>query len=410
MAERGLPIVDGPVACPFVAFEDDRDERATSPDHRHRCYAEAVPAPRALAHQEAYCLSSAFPVCPIFQDWARREAARARPQPAPALPGEPVVSAASVEADDSFDDLREEPFYEDRPRRNPQRGWASPPPWLSRANRAGRDDELGPDGPASGGLDEDELEPDDAERAPVGLAGSFADRLVSGGQPASDDRPEGWRAGDQWDDEIDHQPAGEPEPGDDERYEPPPVAVPPQRPVARHRERERVGAAAAAERDDRHAGDRSADRRREVAPSWERPARLEAYPTLRSRRMPEIVIPPLVVAAVAVLFAALLLFLLPGFLGVGGPQAGASPTPTGGAGASTVPASIVPTAVPAPTQQVYVVQAGDTMSKIAGKFGIPLQTLIDANKTTIPNPNQLQIGDQVTIPTTTPTALPGTSP
>src|ERR1043165_4907701 len=78
MTERGLPIVDGAPACPFVAFEDDRDERAASPDHRHRCYAEARPAPRALAHQEAYCLSSAFPVCPTFQEWARREAAHAR--------------------------------------------------------------------------------------------------------------------------------------------------------------------------------------------------------------------------------------------------------------------------------------------------------------------------------------------
>ena len=91
MTERGLPIVDGAPACPFVAFEDDRDERAASPDHRHRCYAESQPAPRALAHQEAYCLSSAFPVCPTFQDWARREAATARaaswsttrPDPAP---------------------------------------------------------------------------------------------------------------------------------------------------------------------------------------------------------------------------------------------------------------------------------------------------------------------------------------
>src|SRR5213596_3758655 len=78
MTERGLPIVEGAPACPFVAFEDDRDERAASPDHRHRCYAEPLPAPRAAAHQEAYCLSSAFPVCPTFQEWARREAARTR--------------------------------------------------------------------------------------------------------------------------------------------------------------------------------------------------------------------------------------------------------------------------------------------------------------------------------------------
>ncbi|HEX5149092.1 MAG TPA: hypothetical protein VFW02_08425, partial [Candidatus Limnocylindrales bacterium] len=78
MSERGLPSVDGAPACPFVAFEDDRETRATGPDHRHRCYAELVPSPRAAAHQEAYCLSSAFPVCPTFQDWARREAAHAR--------------------------------------------------------------------------------------------------------------------------------------------------------------------------------------------------------------------------------------------------------------------------------------------------------------------------------------------
>src|SRR4051794_12760018 len=96
MTDRGLPLVDGAPACPFVAFEDDRDARATAPDHRHRCYAEARPAPRALAHQEAYCLASAFPVCPTFQDWARREAAAARPgsaAPGPRLPPAPVAAS-----------------------------------------------------------------------------------------------------------------------------------------------------------------------------------------------------------------------------------------------------------------------------------------------------------------------------
>src|SRR4051812_20929415 len=83
MTDRGLPSADGSPACPFVALEDDRDARADRPDHRHRCFAEAQPAPRALAHQEAYCLSSAFPVCPTFQDWARREAARSRGEAPP---------------------------------------------------------------------------------------------------------------------------------------------------------------------------------------------------------------------------------------------------------------------------------------------------------------------------------------
>jgi len=116
MTDRGLPIVDGAPACPFVAFDDDRDERASAPDTRHRCYAEVRPAPRAQAHQDAYCLSSAFALCPTFQDWARREGARVREQP----------TAESL--------VTEEP-----PRRNPQRGWAAPPPWLG-----------GPTGAASG--------------------------------------------------------------------------------------------------------------------------------------------------------------------------------------------------------------------------------------------------------------------
>ena len=120
MTERGLPIPDGAPACPFVAFDDDRDERAASPDHRHRCYAEGRPAPRALAHQEAYCLSSAFPVCPTFQDWARREAARSR-------------ADAPKPIEDEGDALG-------MPHRNPPRNWAAPPPWMSRADRGDGDD------------------------------------------------------------------------------------------------------------------------------------------------------------------------------------------------------------------------------------------------------------------------------
>src|SRR5829696_4911251 len=81
MTERGLPIADGASACPFVAYDDARDDRADRPDPRHRCYAESPPSPRARAHQEAYCLSANFPVCPTFQDWARREAARSRNAP-----------------------------------------------------------------------------------------------------------------------------------------------------------------------------------------------------------------------------------------------------------------------------------------------------------------------------------------
>jgi hypothetical protein len=64
-----------PAACPFVAFEDDRDHRSDAPDYRHRCFASAEPEPRAFPHQERYCLSAGFTGCPIFLDWARQEAA-----------------------------------------------------------------------------------------------------------------------------------------------------------------------------------------------------------------------------------------------------------------------------------------------------------------------------------------------
>ena len=65
----------GPSACPFVAYEDDRDHRSNVPDYRHRCFAASEPEPRAFPHQERYCLSADFAQCPIFLDWARQEAA-----------------------------------------------------------------------------------------------------------------------------------------------------------------------------------------------------------------------------------------------------------------------------------------------------------------------------------------------
>ena len=129
--------MEGSPACPFIAYEDERDERSTEPDHAHRCYAEVRPAPRALAHQEAYCLSSAFPVCPTFQAWARRESAQARsaaaaatasaasgPARPPAQDPEPIGATPDAELDP--DDIPA--------RRNPPRDWAAPPPWAGAAS------------------------------------------------------------------------------------------------------------------------------------------------------------------------------------------------------------------------------------------------------------------------------------
>ena len=179
MSERGLP-TEGAPACPFVAFEDDRDGRSTAPDHRHRCFAEPRPAPRALAHQEAYCLSSAFAVCPTFQDWARREAAAARPAAASqsARPREeppesrPVPPPARAPYDRQAGTVPP-------PRRSTQRAWAAPPPWV------GSDpDQRAAAGAAAAGA---------AAGAAAwgsessGLAGSAADRLA--GPDPDDPRP-----------------------------------------------------------------------------------------------------------------------------------------------------------------------------------------------------------------------------
>ena len=100
----------GPSACPFVAFEDDRDHRSDAPDYRHRCFAAPEPEPRAFPHQERYCLSDAFAGCPIFLDWARQEAAGVKAVAAPA------VIAASAAVDDIADADDGPAFLASRPR------------------------------------------------------------------------------------------------------------------------------------------------------------------------------------------------------------------------------------------------------------------------------------------------------
>lgn len=86
----------GPSACPFVAFEDDRDHRSDAPDYRHRCFAATEPEPRAFPHQERYCLSDGFAACPIFLDWARQEAAGVKPAAT-------AAAAASLFEEDGVD-------------------------------------------------------------------------------------------------------------------------------------------------------------------------------------------------------------------------------------------------------------------------------------------------------------------
>lgn len=425
-----MPIVDRATTCPFVAFEDDRDSRADQPDHRHRCYADSPPAPRALAHQDAFCLSTQFPACPIFQDWARREAARARPSGGAVTasvwtpeddepdasgggPADRSESSAALDpaasappdsethdpwsAADEADDLGLPP------RRAARRDWAAPPPWAGRAAAAGAAGAAGSalgDGPAAPGL---EPRPDEAaglaerhaslERSLRGASASSTARDASAGPAGTPtDQPPFLadraaplapgpdvvhEAGSERDDDL------APRPGDD--------GAPRRFGTGVARSRVRIGEAA---------GDA------QFGPSWERPRRSEAYPTLRTRvgvRMPGTT--PLLTAFIAVLvLAAILFFVVPGLLGVGGRigTSNATPTPP----ASTAPAAS-PTLVPAATQLVYVVQKGDTLSRIASKYGVTVADIVAANH--LKDANKIGEGDRLTIPTPAPSDLSGAS-
>jgi LysM repeat protein len=412
MTDRGPQIVNPARACPFVAFVDERDERATVPDHRHRCYAEEVPAPRALAHQEAYCLSSNFPVCPTFQDWAKREAAQARDVPGAATLASGTAMAAASAADD-----------EDLAGRERRRDWAAPPAWRSDA-----DDDIVAEPPLSppvsslGGSPAAASPPPFSPAAsppaglgsaaiPGGLSGSLADRMAGGrdeevGTPGNrrdwEDANRAWGEAtrakiddvDEWGDDT----------GRLDRAALVGGAAVAGGAVAGRRD------ATAWPREDREPAGRTVADREAVAPSWERPKRFEAYPALGSRRGLPVV--PLVIGLIVIAVAALLLFKLPEFLGVGAPAATASPSPSTVISSEqpppTTPTSSAEASAEAPGASpiTYQVQPGDTMTKIANKFSVPLQDLIDANKDTVKNPSNLVVGQTLIIPTVAPTTLP----
>jgi hypothetical protein len=445
VTDRGSP-PDASLACPFVAFEDDRDARSTTPDRRHRCFAEVRPAPRAIAHQERYCLSAGFAACPTFIDWARREAAQVRPEPRTTAPeaGLAAAAAAALGPDETARGgaAPTEPQASAMwPRRPGDRDWAAPPPWAAGAGAAGSAAMAGAaaaDGPMGGG-----------EAIGAGPArGGETDAGRTTGRPESPPaRPP--------DDAL--PPTGEAPPflagreAPSEAMRPP---VPPDRPMPRPTADREPSAASAAlepstglaasypgmsagptpEPDDAAVDDQPAMRRfgpapgrpkaapppvrsqprqrppvDPDAPAWERPRRFEAYPTLKTRAgLPNL--SPLLLALGGIAIAALALFFIPPMLlGLGGDGDDGSPTPSASATASPT-ARPSPSPSPSPTPLVYVVQSGDTLSKIAAQFGVSLDDLIAANAETVPDPNNIKVGDQIVIPTAPPDEIPNASP
>jgi nucleoid-associated protein YgaU len=411
MSDRAQLLGEAPRACPFVAFDDDRDRRSDEPDHRHRCYAEPTPAPRAIAHQAAYCISPGFAACPIFLDWAVRAAA------------EPVPPSTRPVADERAWGPATQPGVDV--------GWS--------ASRAGRttEDRLAPWTPAAGGIHDAEQMSAFPDRA----AGPTGDEEMEGILPAGRRREAETRdvaARANGPASAVDRPAATVEPPAPTEGAPrfagaapsgvgvPPVAdaaAPPARGrfpwsrdasngdawpdvdgghdaepppflAGRHREGDRPKTQSVPSRATAQARPLPTPQRpgrRPVLPAWERPRRFEAYPTLRTRvglRR----IPPVALGAIALVVAAAVLFLLPGFLaGLPGGDAGRSPVPS-----PTATASPEPTPTPEPTPVSYTVRPGDTLSRIARRFGLTVEQLQCANGIT--DPNRLAVEQVLVIP------------
>ncbi len=450
-----------PTACPFLAFEDDRDYRSDRPDHRHRCFAEAHPAPRAISHQELFCLGGAFGECPTFASWAAREAAAVR-RPTIRRPETSATPRGAYPAGTAYPAGAASPGDAGTAPPSPtaSRDWQAPPPWAAEgaAGAAARDVEpsptagRGPDlgqtpaflagreerrpagAPASGrppvsattagggtaaagtaaaygsasliGGSASAASAEDFGGVPHAGAGRAASRPVSG-RSSAPPPPRPSSSDSLWTEpDIDV-------PAEDDAWVDPVEAAAAARVARASRSSSpsssRFGLGRSkptASGQARPLPQRAAD---PDAPAWERPRRFDSYPTIKSggvfggggasRRVPRIL-----VWAGLLAVAALALFLLPPiFLGGGGAPR-SSPTPSASADATAAP-SVSPTPEPSPTPLTYKVKSGDTLSGIAAKYKLAVADIIAANPD-LKDPNQLQIGDTLVIPLPVSSVIP----
>jgi len=384
MGASGGGIGEGPRACPFVALEFDRDRRSDEPDYRHRCYAEPTPAPRAIAHQEAYCLSPNFSACPIFQDWARRAAAR--PVSGPEAAAEAVAAAAAAATADE----------------------------AGAVDEAEPSEEAEPSGDAEPELEAEEVNGEAALAAGDAEDSAGPEQLAAFSAPADSETPvppprAEW-ADDQAADEsalADWEAEGAPESHDETesdvapvppflagRPEPPPSASPGPAPKA------------------------SKVKREDVVPSWEIDGRYGAEPPAsQPRDRFGGLITALAVLLILGLGVAGVIYL-PGLLAGGGPP-GSTPTssigfPTGAppTASGSLPASEAPTLAPTPTPTTvqptatpgpqaspiaYEIERGDSLRRIARRFGVDVADILALNPQ-ITDPNHIEVGQVILIP------------
>jgi hypothetical protein len=343
MSDSAERIETPPRACPFVALEEDRDRRAFAPDPRHRCYAVPVPEPRALPHQAAYCLSSAFSSCAFFLAWAARAAAD------PVEADFPAGPAGTTPDQGSRADVAADPVG---------RSWATPPPWVAQPHLTSTERLPAP-------FEQIAAVPDRADGADghnVGMStADLPQRTSSGSRPTVPPQPE----------------AHADSPSDTS-------------PAVTNRLTGRRAGAVLPPRFGLEPGQRDAipgD-----APSGRtRNRRFEAYPTLGHRiRMRGI--SPFLVGVFALMIATLVLFLLPEFLSGRGSVAEPSAPPSGSAVASVA----APTSAPVPTPRSYTVRKGDALSTIAKSLGLAVGQIVCFNR--LKNPNVLAVGQVLLIP------------
>lgn len=390
MAETDELSGGAPSACPFIALELDRDRRSQQPDYRHRCFAEPNPAPRAIAHQAAYCLSPGFAACPVFQDWALRAAAR----PLPGVPIQQTLDTAHGAAA-AFATGAPEPI--------------SPP-------------HLEPEPFVPGATDQ----PVPIESEPFMPAAPFAGWTAESEQPlfaaSAGEVPDeaGWP-------DSDGLPSRDPLAELDEEPDAPPVppflAGRPSPPAARAMSDDLPSTPPSSSlgrpRPPEHA------RREEIVPSWEIDGRFgaEAGEPVPNDRFGGLLTTLAVVAILALGVAGVI--FLPGLLPGGGPaptasasialpSAGPTPVPTGVIPTgSLVPtatptqAVVTPTPTPVATPHLYRIRAGDTLAKIARREDVTVPDIIAANPQIV-DPNHIEVGQWIVIPQpgSTPTSAP----
>jgi LysM repeat protein len=152
-------------------------------------------------------------------------------------------------------------------------------------------------------------------------------------------------------------------------------------------------------------------------PEWENPPTNYAYPRIgrrQARRTLWIPWPPVIAVLVVVGLVAAAFFIVPTLGRLAGMPASPSPSatvrvtlvpvstssPSPSASPTTSPSTppAVVTPVPGATSIQYTVQAGDTLSRIAARFGLKTWQLLKANPALADNPNSLIPGMVITIP------------